>query len=122
MKGLVEFKNSDGEVKLTCLFGMMAIMDFCEDKKISFNEFEESLRDNKDTIKLMKNFMTLIYFAAVNYTIYKKEEYTMTQKETFLLIDMEGLLNEENISIMTTALFSGFAKVEQKKTKVQVKQ
>ncbi len=119
MKGLVEFKNSEGEVKLTCLFGMMAIMDFCEDRKLSFNQFEESLRENTDTIQLMKNFMSLIYFAAINYSVYKKEEYTLSQKETFLLIDVEGLLNESNIAIMTTALFSGFAKVEQKKTKVK---
>jgi hypothetical protein len=114
MKGLVEFKNEEGEVKLTCLFGMMAILDFCELKGISFTDFEKAMGDDSDLVSKMRNFMSIIYCAAKNYAVYKKEPFDLTEKQVSLEVDVNGLLNEENIKNMTEALYSGFGKVEKK--------
>ncbi len=120
MKGLVEFKNEEGEVKLTCLFGMMAILDFCELKGVSFSDFEKSMSDDTDLVSKMRNFMAIIYCAAKNYAAYQKLPFELTEKQVSLEIDVNGLLNESNIKNMTEALYSGFQKVEQKKTTTEV--
>lgn len=121
MKGLVELKDSEGEVRLSCLFGMTAILNFCRDKKISFNDLEKELTDSTDLTKQFGNIISLFYYGVKSFNTFQKNQLEVTEEEVSLILDAYGLLNAENMSKFQGALFGGFENVEEKKTQAEVK-
>jgi len=120
MKGLVEFKDSEGEIRLSCLFGMTAILAYCKHKDIKFNDSEKSLTGDNDLGVQMSNIVSLIYFSVKSYNTFKKTGIELTEEEVSLTLDAYGLLNDDNIKKFQTALYGGFENVEQKKTEAAV--
>lgn len=120
MKGLVEFKNSEGEIIISCLFVMTTIVNFCKARKLSFTDFEKEMADSSDMIKVVENFVSMVYFGAKTYSSYNRVPFDKTEEEVSILIDIHGLMSQDSLTIMNKALYGDFDVVE-KKTEQEVK-
>jgi len=119
MKGLVEFKNNEGEVVISCLFVMTSIMNFCKARKLSFTEFEKEMSDSSDMIKVVDNFVGMVYHGAKTYASFNRQPFDKTEEEVSILIDINGLMSQDSLITMNRALYGGFDVVE-KKTEQEV--
>lgn len=120
MSNILELTNKKtGEVQITCLFGMQAIVDFCTSKGIEFSDFQASMSDSKNIVRMISNFKKIIYHAAENYAVYNDLEFTLSEKKCNIILDECGIMDTEVMNKLSRAIFSGFENApEEDKKKV----
>jgi hypothetical protein len=108
MKGLVEFKNSEGEVIYKCLVGLQSLIDFAKLNNIAFNQILPELSNTDDPIKQLVLFRSIIYCGIINYHEFEMIPFNQTEKKVYLTIDSEGLMTTETLENITKAIVQGF--------------
>lgn len=120
MSNVLELKNKKtGEVQVTCLFGMQAIIDFCTSKGIEFSDFQAVMSDKKNIVAMISNVKKIIYHAAENYATYNDLPFTLSEKKCNIILDECGIMDTDVMSSLSKAIFSGFENApEEDKKKV----